>query len=483
MNSFETTISEFALSHGLLPDRGNVLVAVSGGADSIALLHALKRLKEAGDICCDFCIAHINHNLRGSESVEDERFVKRYAEKLGFQCMTRSVNVRGYAKKNKLSIETAARDLRIENLIEMAKLLDCPSIATAHHADDNAETVIYRMGRGTGFKGLCGINQKTAFTVNGCSATYIRPLLCVTKEDIIAYCKGNDIQWRHDHTNDEFDYARNRIRHLLIPYLQERCSKGIADLFSELSAGSQKLYERIESEIAIHKGELFLETAGDGISISSKVLQELSPIIQAEIIRLALVKVECGQKDITRKHYRQIISLLDGQGGKVIELPGGFTAKLELGEIIFYPPADTIDTTAIDVQKVEIKIPGIIKFGKFEIRAEILDAGDCDLQKFKADKTSNIEWFDMNKITGAIHARNRKSGDKFIPIGMNTEKKVGKFLTACQVDYHIRDNLIVIEDNEKIIWIGGVRASKQTLVSNSTNIILQVEIIPYSAFL
>jgi len=463
------------MSHELLADCGRLLVAVSGGADSVALLHGLKRLKDEEKIGCDLIVGHINHNLRGSDSDGDERFVKTLAEELGLRCISRSVDVKGYAGENKLSIETAARDVRIKCLVEMVESLGCGRIATAHHGDDNAETVIYRMGRGTGFKGLCGINPINVFTVNDYSVTFVRPLLCVTKEEIVAYCHECGIDWRHDHTNDEFDYKRNRIRHLLIPYLQEQSGGPLAEKLCELSNNCQKLYERIERKIESHN-MLFRQLDCGGVSIDGMVMKGLSPIVQAEVIRMALVRIGCGQRDVTRKHYRNIIGLLTGEGGKVIELPGGFTAKLELGKIIFYPPAALADEAMCKEERVKIKIPGTVEFGGFEIRANIIDAADCNLEKFIAEKTGNVEWFDMDKIVGAIYARRRKDGDKFVPIGMKGEKKVGKFLTASQIDYRLREKLVVVEDEKRIIWVGPVRASEEIRVGRSTCRVLCIEV-------
>lgn len=474
LNVFLKTIFEFCLSRGLLTDCGRLLVAVSGGADSVALLHGLKRLKDEGKIGCDLIVGHINHNLRGCESDGDEEFVKTLAEELGLRCITRSVDVKGYAGENKLSIETAARNLRIKCLAEMVESLNCDRIATAHHGDDNAETVIYRMGRGTGFKGLCGINPKTVFTVDDTSATFIRPLLGVTKKDILAYCKDNNIGWRHDHTNDKFDYTRNRIRHLLIPYFQKQSSGPLAEKLCELSNNCQKLYERIERKIESHD-MLFRQLDCGGVSVNGMVMKELSPIVQVEVIRMALVKVGCGQRDVTRKHYRNIIGLLTGVGGKIIELPGGFTAKLEFGKILLYSPAESTDEAIYKEERVKIKILGTVEFGGYEIRAEIIDATDCDLEKFVAEKTSYVEWFDMDKIVGTIYIRRRKEGDKFVPIGMTGEKKVGKFLTAERVDYQLREKLIVVEDEKRIIWVGPVRASEETRIYGATGRILCVE--------
>lgn len=466
-------VLEFCLAHELLADCDKLLVAVSGGADSVALLYALKQLKDEGAIGCELFAGHVNHQLRGSSSDGDEEFVRNFAGELGIECVTRSVDVKKYAVENRLSIETAARQVRISCLMEMADSHDCDRIATAHHADDNAETVIYRMMRGTGFKGLCGVNPETVFKLDARTITFVRPLLKVTKKEITVYCKENDIPWRHDHTNDELDYTRNRIRHLLIPYLQENCA-ALTERLCKISDNCQKLYDRIEQKIENH-GQVFQQYGRGGVSVDGKIIKTLPPIVQAEVIRQALVKVGCGLRFITRQHYRRIVSLLDGPGGKVIELPGRFRAKMEFGKILLYPPAESTDDTKYEEEVLEIKIPGIVEFGGYVISAKLLHPSECDLKEFIASKTCNIEWFDIDKINGSIHVRRRKTGDRFVPIGMAGEKKIGKFLTAEKVDYRLRNNIIIFEDDKQVIWVGPVRASDRTRVDGATKMIIELK--------
>lgn len=482
MKPFEKKILDFAALKALLPKGAKVLLAVSGGADSIALMCALKSLKDAGAIDNDLSVAHINHNLRAADSDGDMGFVIRLADKLDLQFDGRSVDVNDYAKSQKLSIETAARDLRIEHLIDIANRFGCDRIATAHHADDNAETMTHRLMRGTGYRGLCGIQPKNTFSKQHAETTFIRPMLCVTKNEIIEYCNDNKIDWRHDHTNDEYDYTRNRIRHLLLPQLQKNCTRPIAQPLAELSAACQKLYLQISAEIDKLQSELFTTTSQGQLQVPAKILGIQPPILQVEIIRRALTMIGCGQRHITQTHYNQIISLLDGPGAKTIELPAGFKATLRHANIIFYDPADSkFFSRESDAKPVEIKIPGTVKFAGSTITATVLPSADCNIEKFKAEKTNNIEWFDLDKIDGPIIARRREPGDVFMPIGMNTNKKIGKFLTANQTAYSQRNNLIVIQDKQKILWLAPIRPSQQTRIKESTNRILQLKISPESS--
>ena len=186
MINLENNTAAFIETNALCGPTDRILIAVSGGADSAALLAILAELKEKNIISNDLICAHINHQLRAADSKKDKDFVIAEAEKLGLKIITTSINVAAFAQQNKLSIETAARTLRIEALTNIAIQHDCSVIATAHHKNDNAETVIQRLARGTGFKGLCGIWPKKTFANNIC---FVRPLLNLTHHQILEYLK------------------------------------------------------------------------------------------------------------------------------------------------------------------------------------------------------------------------------------------------------------------------------------------------------
>jgi tRNA(Ile)-lysidine synthase len=194
---FEKKIADFLKVIEFPFSKADVLLAVSGGADSIALLYILHALKSHKIIPGRLYCAHINHQLR-DDADSDEEFVISQAEKLNISIITKCLDVRRFARDNKLSVETAARQLRIENLIEIAKTNNCGWIATGHQKNDNAETVIHRMLRGTGFRGLAGIWQMRKFKEN---ITFVRPLLCVTREEINRYLQQKKINWHEDYTN------------------------------------------------------------------------------------------------------------------------------------------------------------------------------------------------------------------------------------------------------------------------------------------
>ncbi|MDD5134673.1 MAG: tRNA lysidine(34) synthetase TilS, partial [Phycisphaerae bacterium] len=218
LKAVEQTILNFIGLHSLVPKGSRILIAVSGGADSVGLVEILASLKSSGKIDSDFHIVHINHLLRGNESFQDERYVTALAQKHNLPITVEQIDVKKYAAEKKLSIETAARQLRIGALCRIANQNNCSAIATAHHKNDNTETVIHRLSRGTAFKGLCGIRPKS--TLN--ETVFIRPMLCICRDKIETYISSQNIKWQTDRTNIDCRFTRNRIRHKLLPSLQKQ---------------------------------------------------------------------------------------------------------------------------------------------------------------------------------------------------------------------------------------------------------------------
>ncbi len=329
---FENKVAEFIESNGLFGSEGKVLLAVSGGADSTALLHAVCALKAEGVPGGELLCAHVNHQLRGAEADADEDFVVGEADGLKVPVMTRRVDVREYARKNKLSIETAGRELRIESLVDISEANNCSVIATAHQKNDTAETILQRLTRGTGFRGLGGIWPKKTFESG---VTFVRPLLCVTRAEIIEYLKRGGTAWREDRTNTDHSYRRNYIRHRLMPELQRRCNGSVVEELYELSESARKFY----GMVCACAEKVWAKSAQCGDEKVILDLQELSgehPAVKVELVRRSLAAVGSGERDLTQEHFERILQLAGQKtSGRRIELPGGFVVGSEYGKLIF----------------------------------------------------------------------------------------------------------------------------------------------------
>ena len=469
-HEFEKQVISFVRRTSLFADHTKVLVAISGGADSVALLNVLVRLKHQGVINTELAAGHVNHDLRGNESDGDSEFVSELGDRLGIEVLTSSVDTTEYAKENKLSIETAGRDLRFGALCEMASKAGAETIATAHHKDDNAETMIHRLMRGTGFRGLGGIWLRRQFG----GIKVVRPLLCVSREEIESYCNDNGFTWRTDRTNAETVYTRNKIRHLLLPAIQKESKGDISEKLFELSVKSQKLYTKVEAHAEQAFSEMIIEMNSNRLVLDRNSLSQLYRLTAVEVVRRAITSIGSGERDLTQEHYDRIIALAaDNSSGKVIELPNGFIAKAEYDKLSFCKEQKT---EQVFFSAADLNIPGMTVIGDAKIEAKVLDAGDCDIEKFKQDKNSSVEWFDLDKIKGCLKVRRRQEGDKFRPIGGAGVKKIGKFLTADKVPSDFRDKTLIVEDDEKIIWLAPVRASELTKVMKKTVRVLQLSI-------
>ena len=488
---FEQKAGAFIRVNELFRSSDKVLLAVSGGADSIALLYVMQALRSENVLGAELLCAHINHQLRGPEADLDEDFVVAQAAELKLAITTKRVDVREFAGRNKLSIETAARQVRIRSLLEIARANNCDCIATAHQQNDNAETMLQRLARGTGFRGLGGIWPMRVF---GSEFNFVRPLLCVGRDEIIEYLKQRNLKWRQDYTNADCTYRRNYIRHRLLPALQRDCNGSVVEQLSRLSESARRFYKLVCS-CADEVWPGLADCTGEKITLDLKILLAQSQPVVVELVRRSLTALDCGERDLTQRHYESILQLAkQNVSGKMAELPGGFLVLREYGNLIFSRPQKSeIRSRKSEVRNlssvlavrhpvdcplpsVALEVTGQTKFGRYLIEATILKADEEEFEKLKAEKTNFIERFDFDKIKQPLVVRFRQTGERFAPLGLGQEKKVGKFLTAAQVPQEVRQKILIVADGEKIIWFWPIRISEQAKVTNETRTILQLQI-------
>jgi len=502
---FENKVADFIKANRLFEQADSLLLAVSGGADSTALLYAMWMLKTANVLNADIVCAHINHQLRGANADLDEDFVVSQARDLNIPITTKRLDVRGFARENKLSIETAARKLRIESLLDIAKASNCKYIATAHHKNDNAETILQRLVRGTGFRGLGGIWPVRIFTDD---IRLVRPLLSVSRDEIIEYLRKRNLKWRQDHTNADCTYRRNFIRHRLLPALQQDCNGSVVQELSELADSARRFY----SLVCNCADKAWPELAGlsrNKVILNLDMFLTLPPAVKVELIRRSLTALGSGERNLTQRHYESIFQLAQQQvSNKKIELPHGFIVGFEYGKVIVSRQKDRLPKGRTS-DSIELKVPGQTRFGRYVIEATVLDT-KCSPQSVRTPKEDAqwrmlpaapsaqhgedtrkktksrienresriqlLELFDLNKLKLPLMVRLRETGDRFWPLGLAAEKKVGKFLTAAKVSNSVRRKMLVVADSEKIIWLWPIRMSEQTKINGSTRKILQLQI-------
>ena len=327
-DSFEQRLAD-AIDEGHLVPRGSsVLLGVSGGADSVALLHALHCLvRRGGDFT--ITIAHLDHCLR-EESADDAAFVADFAEKLGVKCILQRRNVAGLADQLGEGVEHAARVARFDFFREAAKSCSASTVALAHHADDNVETILFRILRGTALRGLAGILPSRDLQPG---LKIIRPMLKFYKSEILEYCKLQNLNWRKDHTNDESLYRRNFIRNELLPLIRDRINPKVDEALLRLGSLAGQTEEFLTTQARKVLEDSISHTNAGRILIDVKMISAAEPTVRMTAYRLALQDLDLPQRDLTADHLISIDMLLTGSG-RVVNLPGQFSARREPSQLL-----------------------------------------------------------------------------------------------------------------------------------------------------
>ncbi len=450
-----------------LIDKGDtIIVGLSGGPDSVCLLHVLKSIKDIMDI--EVVAVHVNHMLRGQDSFEDEEYVKNLCKKLNVKLKTEQIDLKNIAKNKKLSIEEAGREERYRIFEKTAIDFNANKIAVAHNKNDQAETILMNIIRGTGLLGLKGMEFRRG--------KIIRPLLGIDRLEIEGYCNKYKLQPRTDKTNLESIYTRNKIRLDLIPYIDEQFN---TDIISKLI----KMSEIIKNEndfIEYYTEKLYnkvLVNKSDGeIVLNTKVFNNYHKGAKGRILRKAIKEVIGFIRGIESVHIDDIIKLaLDGRVGAMIHLPHKIRVEKSYQTLKVY---QFKTFPQVNLYKVKLNIPGdtLIQEEKFVLRANIID--DVNLDQYKKNhKTSKVQYFDYHKLLGWIYIRKRESGDLIKPVNSNGTKKLKKYFIDEKIPIDIRDQIPLVAKDKEIVWIIGYVISDKFKVTKSTKKVLKLEFI------
>jgi tRNA(Ile)-lysidine synthase len=453
-----------------------ILAAVSGGADSVAMLHLLSQ-STIYNLQSTIICAHINHHLRGNESDEDQAFMETLCADWNIPLFIEQIDVKASAAKEKLSIETAARHLRLEALERIAQKTGCRYIATAHHKDDQAETVLFRLMRGTAFAGLTGIRPSREH--NGLQ--WIRPMLNIRRTEIESYCRQNNIAWRTDASNIEIHYRRNWIRHRLLPHLQQESKTDLAEKLAALAQSALKFHQH--NELAANKiFESKIEDRKSKINLSAAAIQQAGPFVVGEILRIVLHRLNCGLRDITLSHYHNFFQLLD-KTSDTLQLPGGCTIRKKNDTLVFEVNASSCKVCpdfvgTAHAKSADLAIPGTIQFANWHVQTKMIQITPSNFVTYQKHPDNLRQWFDCRQIQFPLVARLRRDEDSFTPFGRKTQKRINRFLTDSQIDEKQRESCFVIEDKGGILWLAPIRRSALAPVTNDTVNILEIRIDP-----
>ncbi|MGD9143339.1 MAG: tRNA lysidine(34) synthetase TilS [Dehalococcoidia bacterium] len=466
--SIEQRVYKFIREKQLITAGQRLVLAVSGGPDSVCMLDILAKLRD--ELGVEMHVTHLNHQLRGAESDADAEYVAELAGRIGIPATVESRDVTAYQKKNGLSPEEAAREVRYAFLAETARKLGAERIAAGHTADDNVETILMHLIRGSGTRGLRGLMPETVWTAGNESIIIIRPLLEMSRADTEKYCKQNNLNPRRDTSNASLVPLRNRVRHELLPRLREynpnitasllRTSRIAGDDLAFLDAEAEKFRKRI---IKKQKGTIIFDR---------KAFNALPTAMKRHLLRTSADSLLGNIKDIEAAHIEEIMNILDKPSGKKAILPAGLTFVTERDRYLLgsnpavlspYPPLG---------EETRLEVPGKTFIPGWAITADVLPkAPSVD----EDDEYSARFDFD---ITGdKLLVRKRKPGDRFQPLGMAQSKKINEFMIDAGIPQSWRSRVPMVCAGERIVWMVGQRIDERFKVTETTRRILRLSFI------
>lgn len=451
-------IRETIEEHNLIEKGDRIIVAVSGGPDSVCLLHVLCRLREEYDL--KLYGAHLNHNFRGIEAQMDAQYVSNLCEELDVFCFVKSLDVPQYAKKKGLSPEEAGRILRYDFFEEVAQRADATKIAVAHNKNDQAETVLMRLLRGAGLQGLTAIHIRRG--------KIIRPLLNTDREDIEKYCKIYDLSPRTDESNLESIYYRNKIRLELIPYLEENYNPNITVNLVRTAEILKKDFDFIEDKAREVYTSLVSEQDAQRLELPIEDIQKLHGSLQSRVIRLAAEQLLGRQEILEYKHVQDVLELMEkGLTGKRITLPLGLVAKINYRNICFVT-GDQED----EVFYYELPTEGSFDLEEIGATFTMRVVEREEIKEISRDKYRKC--FDYDKIKGVLNVRSRQDGDCFYPLGLTGSKKLKDFFIDYKIERDERDRIPLVCDDDEIMWVVGYRISEKYKITYKTSRVLEI---------
>lgn len=450
------TVLDTIKKNNMFDKEDKVVVAVSGGPDSLCLLHILYTLSDKLGIT--LYAAHLNHCLRGNEADKDEEFVRNFCKNINIEFRSKRVDIGKIEKKENLSCESAGRKIRYEFFNEVKEEVGAKKIAIAHNANDQAETILMRIMRGSGLDGLTGIKPVR-------DHIFVRPLINTTRYEIEKYCFENGLKPRIDKTNFETIYSRNKIRLELIPYIQENFNKDIVTTLNRLS-NTIKVDNHYLNMISKEKFKKYCDITQEKVIISKEAFLEDKAVI-SRVLRLCLKEL-CGSlQDFEKVHIEDIINIQLHSTGKGIMLPNNIRVLNDYGNIIINKNTKK-HIKRIDKYKLNEGNNCISNYN-CNVYIEFYCKGNIK------NKNKFIQYFDQDKINGDIILRNRKEGDKFTPLGMKGSKKLKSMFIDLKVLKEKRDDIPLICFGEDIGWVVGYRISELFKVDKNTENIVAIK--------
>ncbi len=505
---FEQKIEKFIKKQNMAPKGTGIVIGLSGGADSVALLEVLCSIRET--FSWKLAAVHVHHGIR-LEADRDVEFCRQLCAQKQIPFWVEYADVPMIAKTRGMTVEEAGRQVRYASFETYRNRLGFDVIAVAHHQNDQAETVLFQLFRGSGLKGLAGIP-----VVRG---NIIRPLMAVSRQEIEAYLSEKKLSYVIDSTNAEDVYARNKIRHYILPVAEEICT-GTVEHINRTGMQLREVWDYMTQEtqafLGVHGG-----WDGSIYTISLKQIRMVHIALQKMIVLEALECVLHSRKDITERHVQSVLSLLEKEGEKVVDLPKGCKVMKDYERLLFVLPADNrqqadpesaLALTAdrdLPTETESIKVSTVYSGLESEsavvpkehsedntiddsftvepdriyrlpegtiLRTRLFDCDNFPNKLENIPKSDCIKWFDYDKIKGVLSFRNRRQGDYLTVREDGARKSLQDYFVNEKIPKRERDNIKVLADGQHIVWVPGKRISAFYKITKDTKQILEVQI-------
>ncbi len=489
----EQRVIGFIRQHQLISGK-KLVVAVSGGPDSVCLLHILARLHK--ELKVSLHVAHLNHQLRGAESEADAKYVSELSRQLGIPATIEGREVKGYQAQKRLSLEEAAREVRYSFLAEVAGSIGAERVAAGHTRDDHVETILMHLIRGTGTRGLHGLQPRSELKSETGSITIIRPLLEVSRSETEDYCQSHELKPRIDASNVSLSPLRNRIRHQLLPLLKGY-NPGIGEALLRTARIASDDIAFLDKEAARLWDEVAQE-AGETIVLDKERFDSLPPALKRYLFRAAAERLLGSAKDIEMRHIEEMMSALNKPAGKRFSLPQGLTLSVEYDRYLLASDPTALSPLPILDGEFQLRIPGKTLFPGWRIEASIIDPSivkgkpegaltpsetitPLPLNKGKGTKGMGLiknnltACLDLDKTGDKLVVRHRRAGDRFQPLGLGQPKKLNEFMIDAKIPRAWRQRVPIVCSAEHIIWVVGWRIDERAKVTENTKKVLRLE--------
>lgn len=472
-------IEKFIQKYHMLTCGDRVIAGVSGGADSVCLFLMLLELRKK--IGFDLIAVHVHHGLRGEAADQDQQFVEALCEQHRIPLEIFRVNLESIAKKRKQSLEEAGRMVRREAFDSVCKKYGGNKIALAHHQNDNAETLLWNLSRGTGLDGLGGIRP-----VNG---KFIRPLLCMNREEIEEYLAKRKQSYCIDETNAGTDYTRNKLRHLVLPILEEQVNSAAVRHMNETMEQIWELQEYMQEQVEAAYQECVQEHFEKAcwIQIQQKSFETFPELIKKMVIRKGMEQVGGKKRDLSHKHVDVMMELMNKQVGRTLDLPYEMHAKrnyegIRLEKQRTYSFGEEKKAEIMQECMSELNIPGetILADRNLKLRCKILEKPK-NLSIKDIPQKIYTKWFDYGIIKSSLYIRTRQAGDTIVIDEKGHQKKLKNWFVDEKIPKEVRDSQLLLAENNEILWVLGHRMSQAYQVKQSTKWILQIEVETYKS--